>query len=192
MDQMHSSAEKKECRLPGDSVARATIFILSLVGVGLLGLIDCWTGYDLSFFVFYFAPVALVAWRLGAIPAYVIAGAGGLAWLLSDFYSGHRYTTAFYPYWNTGLRILSFVIIAYSTDRIRRLQEETEKVARHLSGLLPICAWCKRIRNDAGYWEQVEQYLAKHSDAAFTHSICEDCARREVEETRLVPKDSAS
>lgn len=47
-----------------------------------------------------------------------------------------------------------------------------------LRGLLPICAWCKRIRDDAGYWSQVESYVQKHSDADFTHSICPECLER--------------
>ncbi len=44
-----------------------------------------------------------------------------------------------------------------------------------LSGLIPICANCKKIRDDKGYWQQVEQYVKKHSDAEFSHSICPDC-----------------
>jgi CheY-like chemotaxis protein len=47
-----------------------------------------------------------------------------------------------------------------------------------LSGLIPICAGCKKIRDDRGYWEQVEIYLAKHSAAKFTHGICPECTRK--------------
>jgi PAS domain-containing protein len=47
-----------------------------------------------------------------------------------------------------------------------------------LSGLLPICAWCKKIRNDGGYWQQVDAYIAEHSNAEFTHGICPECAER--------------
>jgi hypothetical protein len=46
---------------------------------------------------------------------------------------------------------------------------------KQLSGLLPICSHCKKIRNDAGYWERIESYIAKHSAAQFTHGICVDC-----------------
>ena len=45
-----------------------------------------------------------------------------------------------------------------------------------LSGLLPICSWCKKIRDDQGYWEQVETYLSKHSEIIFSHSFCPECA----------------
>jgi hypothetical protein len=43
---------------------------------------------------------------------------------------------------------------------------------RTLRGLIPICAWCKKIRNDHGYWEQLELYLTNHSEADFTHGMC--------------------
>jgi len=46
---------------------------------------------------------------------------------------------------------------------------------KQLSGLLPICANCKKIRNDAGYWNKIEEYIADHSDAVFSHSICPQC-----------------
>ena len=44
-----------------------------------------------------------------------------------------------------------------------------------LSGMLPICANCKKIRNDEGYWQEVTTYIQEHSDAEFTHGICSDC-----------------
>lgn len=59
---------------------------------------------------------------------------------------------------------------------IRELREALAKV-KTLSGLLPICAWCKSVRDDTGYWSRVEQYLEKHSEARFSHGVCPDCAR---------------
>ena len=47
-----------------------------------------------------------------------------------------------------------------------------------LSGFLPICASCKKIRDDAGYWNQIESYIQTHSEAQFSHSICPDCAKK--------------
>jgi GAF domain-containing protein len=55
-----------------------------------------------------------------------------------------------------------------------RMADTLEKV-KLLHGLLPICAWCKRIRNDEGYWGQLEAYIREHTDADFTHGICPDC-----------------
>lgn len=47
-----------------------------------------------------------------------------------------------------------------------------------LSGLLPICAHCKKIRDDKGYWNQIEEYISRFSDASFSHSLCPDCASK--------------
>ena len=55
---------------------------------------------------------------------------------------------------------------------------------RVLSGLLPICAWCKKIRDDNGYWNQVETYIRERSEADFSHGICPDCVARESGELR--------
>lgn len=52
------------------------------------------------------------------------------------------------------------------------------KKIKTLSGLLPICASCKKIRDDKGYWNQIESYIEKHSDAQFSHAICPACAKK--------------
>ncbi|MHA1674865.1 MAG: PAS domain-containing protein [Promethearchaeota archaeon] len=57
----------------------------------------------------------------------------------------------------------------------RKISEEHVKV---LQGMLPICAACKKIRSDEGYWEQIEDYLCDHSEVDFTHSICPACAKK--------------
>jgi DNA-binding response OmpR family regulator len=59
-------------------------------------------------------------------------------------------------------------------DRVRDLEEALRRV-KQLHGLLPICAYCKRIRDDHNYWRQVEAYVSEHSEAEFSHSICPDC-----------------
>ena len=59
---------------------------------------------------------------------------------------------------------------------IADLQEAVSQIKR-LSGLLPICSNCKKIRDDAGYWSQVEEYITKHSDATFSHGICPSCLK---------------
>jgi len=60
---------------------------------------------------------------------------------------------------------------------VSELQDTLAEV-KVLSGLLPICANCKAIRNDEGYWEQLEEYIHKHSEAQFTHGLCPECAKR--------------
>ena len=69
---------------------------------------------------------------------------------------------------------------AEEQERLRLIQELTDALTqvKTLSGLLPICASCKKIRNDNGYWEAVETYISEHSDADFTHGICPECVQR--------------
>jgi len=69
--------------------------------------------------------------------------------------------------------------------RIAELEEAITNI-KTLQGLLPICAWCKKVRNEKDYWEKVEMYVTRHTDARFTHSICPECKKREMEQ--LKPK----
>ncbi len=64
---------------------------------------------------------------------------------------------------------------------IEKLQDALANV-KTLSGMLPICSSCKKIRDDEGYWNQVEGYIAKHTGAEFTHGICPDCAKKTLDE----------
>jgi sigma-B regulation protein RsbU (phosphoserine phosphatase) len=63
------------------------------------------------------------------------------------------------------------------SDRVSELEEALTRV-RQLHGLLPICAYCKRIRDDQNYWNQVETYIAEHTDVQFSHGICPSCFER--------------
>ncbi len=60
---------------------------------------------------------------------------------------------------------------------ILELKDVLAKV-KTLSGLLPICASCKKIRDDKGYWTQIEAFISEHSEAEFSHSICSECANK--------------
>ena len=62
-------------------------------------------------------------------------------------------------------------------ELILNLQKALAKVKK-LSGMLPICSSCKKIRDDKGYWQQIEEYISKHSDLDFTHGICNDCVEK--------------
>ena len=68
-------------------------------------------------------------------------------------------------------------------DRVLALEEALAHV-QQLQGLIPICAWCRQVRSDGDYWEQVEGYLTKRSGLRFSHAICPACRRRELEEHR--------
>ncbi len=78
-------------------------------------------------------------------------------------------------------RINTHLTIRRQKEEIERQKDELEIAlakVKTLSGLLPICASCKKIRNDDGYWEQIEVYVKEHSDAEFSHGICPDCGKK--------------
>jgi YesN/AraC family two-component response regulator len=62
-------------------------------------------------------------------------------------------------------------------ELIAKLQDALDNV-KNLSGLLPICSSCKKIRDDKGYWQQIESYIREHSDAQFSHGVCPDCLKK--------------
>ncbi|MBP1628667.1 MAG: hypothetical protein H6Q00_3142 [Holophagaceae bacterium] len=80
--------------------------------------------------------------------------------------------------------------LLHRLERQRQTLQHLRQALREvqtLSGLIPICAHCKKIRNDGGYWEQVESYIQARSEAEFTHGICPECSeevRRELQDLR--------
>jgi hypothetical protein len=74
--------------------------------------------------------------------------------------------------------LLLFIIFGLIVgNTISRLKQALQNV-KTLTGLLPICANCKNIRDDEGYWQQIEEYIMDHSEADFTHGICNKCVEK--------------
>jgi len=63
--------------------------------------------------------------------------------------------------------------------RVKELQEALDQIET-LEGILPICMYCKKIRNDQNYWQQVESYISQHSQAEFTHGLCPECFEKHI------------
>lgn len=78
-------------------------------------------------------------------------------------------------------RMRSALSLKHEMDRRKAREQELEQALREnkvLRGLLPICATCKKIRDDKGGWKPIEEYISDRSEAQFTHSICADCAKK--------------
>ena len=85
-------------------------------------------------------------------------------------------------------RVSSALLLKHEMDRrknreleLRRSNEELQKALKEvkvLRGLIPICASCKKIRNDGGFWQQLEEYLSDHSEAEFSHGLCQPCIKK--------------
>lgn len=89
---------------------------------------------------------------------------------------------------NRAIAILAIWITAFLGLQGKMLMERREQEVRErekvmeevkvLRGMLPICAWCKKVRNDKGYWTQLESYISTHSEATFSHGICPECMEK--------------
>jgi DNA-binding response OmpR family regulator len=77
-----------------------------------------------------------------------------------------------------GIRVLE--LQGALAHRVRQLEEALSRV-KQLQGLLPICSYCKKIRNDRNYWQQVEGYISERSEAQFSHGICPECYAQYVQ-----------
>jgi|SRR5438477_5543883 len=84
---------------------------------------------------------------------------------------------------SVGLRVAQLQLNL--ADRVRELEDALAKV-KTLSGMLPICASCKKIRDDKGYWMQIESYVRDHSEAEFSHGVCPECAKKWLEAANAI------
>jgi hypothetical protein len=172
-----------------------------LLGLSLaLGALDWWSGNELNFFVFYYAPVSLAAWFMGRSDAVVFAVLCALIWFAADLLSGHVHSTQLLAVWNTMIHLVAFLAIGGALSLLRHtLERERERAAelrtrlaqiRVLEAFLPICAQCKKIRDEAGAWQPIERYISSHSDTRFSHGFCPDCYQRALVEAGLrAPED---
>lgn len=160
-----------------------------------LGWLDFFSGHELNFFVFYFIPIGLAAYRLGFLPAVISAAGSAAVWAMADRLAGREYSSPMVAGWNTLIRLLAFLTFGAAIARLRTLLGQQQAMSRELQktldelrvlkGLLPICAYCKQIRDDEGNWHQLEAYITERSMAVFSHGMCPACKRRVFAEAGL-------
>lgn len=176
-----------------DFFSPTVIFLATIVFTGMLGVVDWSSGYELQFFVFYFIPIAFAGWNCSLRQTAIVCIICSIVWFVSDYFAGHPYSNISYAIWNSVIRLVSFVAIGTSVVRIKMLLIQERNLSHELQntlddvktlrGMLPICAGCKKIRNDKGYWQKIEDYIEKHSDAQFTHGYCDECAAELLKDT---------
>lgn len=163
----------------------------------VLALFTAWldwrTGLGLRLGPLYVIPAGLMAWRFGRLAGTLSALVLTAAWHSLEFWHAREAQLVMSTGWNLPVRFSALVCVALAAawaqaalERERRLtlelREAMDKV-NTLEGLLPICAWCRKVRDDRGAWEQIEAYVEKHSNATWTHGICPDCRKRVLEES---------
>lgn len=126
--------------------------------------------------------------ELRDIPVIMVTGYGSDEYLATAFSAGaNDYLTRPVKKIEIYARVKAALRLKRAIDErkntISELQDALNNI-KTLSGLLPICASCKKIRDDSGYWNQVETYIMQHTDASFTHGYCPDCTEKFKEEYR--------
>jgi hypothetical protein len=151
-----------------------THLVLMITGIALIVAIsDYFTGPDVRFPIFYVIPVLMAAWKNKKFLAYGIAVALPLLRLFY-YIPWHQNDPFSIMSVNALIRIFVLMLIAYLIDRTAHQQNQLKV----LKGLLPICASCKKIRNEKGDYQQMESYITAHSQAKFSHTLCPECGTK--------------
>ena len=103
---------------------------ITLMMIALVGAIDHWTGFELSFSIFYLIPVSIASWYTTDRFGYAICVISAATWLVIDLASGHAYNNAAIPFWNTLVRLGFFIIVAWLLKTIQHTVEQLTSLAR--------------------------------------------------------------
>jgi hypothetical protein len=111
---------------------RVTVMLVSAVILLALGWLDFVTGYEFGFFIFYFIPVAIAAWYGGRKQGISMAVSAAVCWFISDKLTSHPYSRAYFVYWETFMRLASFLTTSLTLSRIRSLVLNEESLLAKL------------------------------------------------------------
>ena len=171
--------------------SRKTKLFLITVALGLdllIGTVGSLSGYRIHMDIFYLIPISFAVWFVGKRAGIAMSFVSIATRIMSRFVGGKIEHSYFIMSWNTAIHLAFFIVITLLLTRLKDyLQERTNLISelrtalnqvKELSGILPICASCKKIRNDKGYWQHVEEYLSKHTNAEFSHGLCQECSMK--------------
>jgi len=138
---------------------------------------DYITGPLIQFPILYLIPIGLASWYNGRVWGLIFAF--GMPLIRLYFLNlWEAPWTIFEATINASIRIFVFTIFAYLVDRIVTQKRELEKEVHILKGILPICNFCKKIRDKNENWVALEDYITVHSEAEFSHGMCPECAKK--------------
>ena len=182
MDQLRQLSEYFENK------SKSFLIIINFTILLGIGLVDYLTGYEIGISLFYLIPISFAAWFGGRTPSLIFSTLSVLTITFTDFMAGKEFHHFFLELWDLlmhfgffGVYSVVLSLVKVDLDEHKRLVEELRKAlgeVKQLSGFLPICSSCKRIRDDKGYWNQIESYISSHSEAQFSHGLCPACVKK--------------
>ena len=155
---------------------RKLIIICLLMATGIF-IIDTLIPLGVAAGVMYIIIVLISLWSKNGKITFYMAIIGSILTILG-FYSSPSGGELWKVLTNRSLSLFAIWAVTVLSIQRKRIYDQKEKALSELkilTGLLPICAACKKIRNDEGYWERIEGYIMAHSQATFTHGICPEC-----------------
>jgi K+-sensing histidine kinase KdpD len=157
------------------------------------------TGSQLQFSVFYFIPIALLAWYVGLEFSFAAAVISAVAWWVVDFAGGRSYAMPVTGAANYALRLASFIVLAVVIARLRRAREREHHLNEQLANTVAdlqkslaeinelrgqiqrVCAWTHRIESE-GKWVPMDQFLAEKLHLTISHGMSEEAAQKFLDE----------
>jgi hypothetical protein len=161
---------------------------ISILFTLVIGILDYWAGFEYRVKIFYLLPISYATWFIGKRTGMVLSTWPVMTTLYSGMASGLKYGNSPIEIWNMAMYLAFFIIVTLLLSKLRitmqqraglitKLQNALNAV-KELSGILPICANCKKIRDEEGYWHDVDVYISRHTKAEFTHGMCAECANK--------------
>ena len=152
-------------------------------------LTDILSPPEVEFSAFYLLPIFWVAWFRGTREGLLMALVAGIGWYVHDRLSGRPMSSELYRLWDGLNKQACYLLAAWVVGALRRqvqgqlalnrqLSEALAEV-KELKGLLPVCAWCHKIRDEEGAWQPMEVFLQERTRAEATHGICPECLAKE-------------
>ncbi len=155
-----------------------TLLVCWIVLSSLILAIDFYTGSMIQFPFMFIVPVGLAAWYNGART--------GLGFAIMLPLIRLYFTTLFAVPWgfsvsvaNAGIRIVMLVSYALLIAYIAKQKKSLERELNILEGILPVCSFCKKIRDESSIWHPMENYITARSEASFSHGLCPECKERQ-------------
>jgi len=164
------------------------IWVIGLLLNFVIGIVDYLTGYEIGIEIFYLIPIGLLSWFINISAGIIMSIISAGTIIYASMLAGKVYQNYFVDFWDIFVHLGFFLVFVYLineekiiSDKNRMLISDLQKALdeiKTLSKLLPMCSSCKKIRDDDGFWKQIDLYIREHTNTEFSHGICPECKEK--------------